>query len=77
VSEASKQVSAVDEPSKSSRTILIAIAVALAIWGTYLAIGTFVYGRRPIGALIVLACTAVFLGVWGLALWSRERSRRD
>jgi uncharacterized membrane protein len=61
---------------------LAILAAALMIWAGALALGAYLQLgadrpqhdiRRP---LIVVGCMAVFLGVWGLALWLRARRLR-
>jgi hypothetical protein len=55
------------------------LAAALIVWSGWLALGSYLQLgadqpqhdiRRP---LIVMGSMAVFLGVWGLALWLRSR----
>lgn len=57
------------------------IALAVAAWGVYHAIGAYRYNHNPWRAVMVLACVGGFLGFWGLLLRSarfRElRNRRD
>jgi hypothetical protein len=61
---------------------LAILAAALMLWAGGLALGAYLQlgadrpqhdMRRP---LIVVGCMAVFLGVWGLALWLRARRLR-
>jgi hypothetical protein len=71
------------ESKSNQRGILIGIMLALAAWGIFLALGAYWYGYdpqhgnityspNPLRGLIVLACAALFLGMWNLLL-SRRR----
>jgi hypothetical protein len=55
------------------------LAVVLLVWAGLFAVGAYLQPgtdgpkhdlRKP---LIIMGCMAVFLGVWGLALWNRSR----
>jgi membrane protein DedA with SNARE-associated domain len=61
---------------------LAILAAALVIWAALLALGAFLElgadqprhdFRKP---MLVLGAMAVFLAVWGLALWMRGRRQR-
>jgi hypothetical protein len=67
-------------PDRLLRWVMIAVAV----WGGMLALGTFLFGLdaetgkpafrpNPFRGLIVLCVVGTFLGVWSLALRSRQR----
>jgi membrane protein DedA with SNARE-associated domain len=68
-------------PPSKSRLLLAAIIGALVIWAGLLALGAFLnwgadqphHDARKAG--IVLGTMAVFLGVWGMALWLRARRK--
>jgi membrane protein DedA with SNARE-associated domain len=58
---------------------LALIAAALLIWAAFFALGSYLQIgadhprhdlRKP---LIIMATMAIFLALWGLALWLRER----
>ena len=59
------------------------LMLAVGAWGGLLALGALLFGYRDEGGvglsidvrrgLIVLACVAGFLGVWGSAMWLRAR----
>jgi membrane protein DedA with SNARE-associated domain len=60
-----------------------ALAAALVVWAVLFAVGAYLElgadrpahdWRKP---LVVLACMAVFLALWGLALWRSARRRRE
>ena len=60
-------------PSAKAETILRWIMVAVLVWGTTLAAGSWTFNhdiRRPI---IVFACVVGFLGFWNVMLASRRR----
>lgn len=67
---------------KQAAYLLGGIIAALAVWGIYLAIGSYLSlggGTRPLDirrALIVLACMGGFLLFWGVLLWNRARSQK-
>ena len=63
------------DPSDQRQRAIPYIVIALIVWGTLLAVGTFVFRgeydfRKP---LIVLACVWLFVGFWGLMLWVHRR----
>ena len=71
------------DPKTNQRHIILAIMLALAAWGIFLALGAFLYGYdpqhggityapNPLRGLIVLACAALFLGFWNLLLLKRR-----
>ncbi|PQO46375.1 hypothetical protein [Blastopirellula marina] len=69
---------------KQTAYLLGGIIAALAVWGIYLAIGSYLSlggGTRPMDirrALVVLACMGGFLLFWGALLWNRARiQKRD
>ena len=60
-------------PSAKAETILRWIMLAVLVWGTTLAAGSWTFNhdiRRPI---IVFACVVGFLGFWNAMLASRRR----
>jgi hypothetical protein len=65
-----------ERPPISNRALLTTIVVALAAWGAYAAIGSYLYNLNPWRAVIVLACMATFLGLWMILLWNQQRARR-
>ncbi|MEX0937641.1 MAG: hypothetical protein WDZ59_07250 [Pirellulales bacterium] len=67
-------------PSRADRRAIRWIMLAVAVWGVLLALGTYLYVERvgmrirPIAAaLVVLVCTAAFLGLWAAVLARRGR----
>lgn len=67
-----------EQEQKSRSRVVAGIAIAIAVFGVIVAAGVYWSDpspdwRKP---LVVLAASGVFLGVWGLALRSRNRSRR-
>jgi hypothetical protein len=59
------------EPEAMQRRWMIPyIVVGIIVWGSLLALGTFIYGgydyRKP---LIVLGCVALFIALWGVMIW--------
>jgi hypothetical protein len=57
----------------SQRTLLLLIMGGLALWSIYVAIGAYQYNYNPWRVVVILGCTALFLGMWALALWNRNR----
>jgi len=60
-------------PATKADTILRWIMVAVLVWGTILAAGSWTFNhdiRRPI---IVFACVVGFLGFWNAMLAARRR----
>lgn len=57
----------------SQRTLLLLIMGGLALWSIYVAVGAYQYNFNPWRIVVILGCTAFFLGMWLLALWSRSR----
>ena len=66
----------------TNRQLLQIIMVAVAIWGSTLALGAFLFGRdpetgnitlsiNPMRGLIVFGCVASFLGFWAIMLATR------
>jgi hypothetical protein len=45
----------------------------LALWSIYVAVGAYQYNYNPWRIVVILGCTALFLGMWALALWNRNR----
>ena len=45
------------------------------IWGIYVAVGVFWYGLNPGGAIAVLVCVGMFLGIWLLLLRTQKRDK--
>jgi hypothetical protein len=65
------------QPSQfSTRWVLALVMGGVVLWGIYVAIGAYRYNPNPWRAVIVLACTGTFLGVWLLLLWARARRGR-
>lgn len=69
--------------SKSTVYLMVGVIAALALWGIYLAIGSYLglaEGTRAYDirrGLIVFACMSGFLLFWGVLLWNRKRSMRS
>ncbi|QDU78105.1 hypothetical protein Pan97_51860 [Bremerella volcania] len=65
--------------SKNTVYLMAGVIAALALWGIYLAIGSYLglaEGTRGYDirrGLIVFACMAGFLLFWGVLLWNRRR----
>ncbi|GAA4431701.1 hypothetical protein [Bremerella cremea] len=65
--------------SKQTLYLLGGIIAALAVWGIYLAIGSYLgmgEGTRAYDirrGLMVIACMGGFLLFWGALLWNRNR----
>jgi hypothetical protein len=67
------------EPAQSpdaNRRLVVGLFVALAVWGLYLAVGSYVYKQDVRRPLVVFGCVAVFLGCWLALLVARNRRRR-
>jgi hypothetical protein len=70
-----------DKSRKNWRPIVI-LAAALVVWAALLALGAFFelgadQPRRDLRKpLLVLGTMALFLSLWGLALWHRSRRQR-
>jgi hypothetical protein len=61
------------EPSGNSlRWVLVLIAVSVAAWGVFHAIGAYQLNHNPLRAVMVLACVGAYLGFWGLMLAARR-----
>lgn len=71
-----------NENTDQRRTLRF-IMLALAAWFIFLALGAFLFGLdpetraiklslNPLRGLIVLACAALFLGVWNILLFRRR-----
>ncbi len=56
----------------AQRKLVIGLFVALAAWAIYLAIGAYLFNRNPWQSLMTIACMAVFLGLWCVALLVRK-----
>jgi hypothetical protein len=68
-----------------ARRVLWGIGIALVLWGSYLALGTYVFRseldlrapleqRKPLDIrkpLIVLGCVGGFVSCWGFLVWRR------
>ncbi len=69
--------------SKNAGYLLAMVIAALAVWGIYLAIGSYLGladGTRGFDirrGLIVIACMGGFLLFWGALLWNRQRRLRS
>lgn len=71
--------------SHQAAYLLAGIIGALALWGIYLAIGSYLgWGNRDPNTqfdirrgLIVIACMGGFLLFWGALLWNRNRRLRS
>ena len=67
-----------DERSPMSpRTLLALIMGGLIVWGIYVAVGVFWYGLNPAGAIAVLVCVGMFLGIWLLLLRTQKRDKEE
>jgi hypothetical protein len=71
-----------DPEERSTRRPLVLLAVALGLWGLYLAVGaTGVFVQRslfdPRKSAIVVACVGAFLALWGFVLRTRRGSATD
>lgn len=64
-----------ERPPMSPRTLLALIMGGLIIWGIYVAVGVFWYGLNPGGAIAVLVCVGMFLGIWLLLLRTQKRDK--
>ncbi|RCS40725.1 hypothetical protein DTL42_25520 [Bremerella cremea] len=66
--------------SKQTNYLIGGIIAALALWGIYLAIGSYLgMGEKTRQfdirrGLIVAGCMATFLLFWGALLWNRQRN---
>ncbi|MBA2114817.1 hypothetical protein [Bremerella alba] len=69
--------------SKNSVYLIVGVITALAVWGIYLAIGSYLglaEGTRGYDirrGLIVFASMGSFLLFWGALLWNRQRRLRS
>jgi ABC-type transport system involved in Fe-S cluster assembly fused permease/ATPase subunit len=63
-------------PAMSQRNLLLLIMGGLVAWSLYVAIGAYMYNYNPWRVVVILGCTAVFLGFWLLALWNRKRRQK-
>ncbi len=67
--------------TNSLRWAIAVIAVAVAAWGVFHAIGAYRLNHNPARPLMVLGCVAAYLVFWGLMLRSRrvrlERQRKE
>lgn len=61
--------------SLSAGRIIAGLMLAVLVWGVYLAVGSYRYGRgrADLRAATILAATLAFLGLWGAMLWWRQR----
>ncbi len=70
------------KPKSSPRRVVVGIMLAVVVWGTVLALGTYLYryeaepdildGQRAVRrALVVVGCTLGFLAFWGVSLARR------
>ncbi len=66
-----------ERPPMSPRTLLALIMGGLIIWGIYVAVGVFWYGLNPGGAIAVLVCVGMFLGIWLLLLRTQKRDKEE
>ncbi|HVU88305.1 MAG TPA: hypothetical protein VHD36_13375 [Pirellulales bacterium] len=60
------------KPASSLRWVLPLIAVAVAAWGVFHAVGAYQLNHNWARPLMVLGCVAAYLGFWGLMLRSRR-----
>ncbi len=71
-----------------SRRLLLAVMAAVGVWGSLLALGTFLFGYdqsngevhfapHPLRGMIVLVCVALFLGGWAVLLWRRMEGSKS
>jgi hypothetical protein len=69
--------------ARDSKRLLLGVMVAVAIWGSTLALGAFLFGLdeatgkvafspNPLRGGIVLACVAFFVGGWALLVQLRQ-----
>jgi hypothetical protein len=67
------------QPAKTepSRRLIILLAVALAGWGLYHAVGAWLFNHDVRRGLVVFACMAAFLCWWLLLLRFRAKRRRE
>ncbi|MEX2114058.1 MAG: hypothetical protein WD845_12780 [Pirellulales bacterium] len=63
-------------PAISQLALLALIMGGLVVWSIYVAIGAYLYNYNPWRVVVIMACTALFLGFWLLALWNRNRRAR-
>lgn len=57
-------------PQQTIRLIML----ALLAWGVFHAVGAYRFNHNPWRGFVVLACSLVFLGFWGLLLaWRASR----
>ena len=70
--------------TKTGRTVLIVLTVALAVWGVYHALGSYFGGmgnenlqRDFRRSLVVLGCMAAFLGFWWWLMLTRKPRKRE
>ena len=55
------------------RWILMLVFATVLAWGTYLAVGAYLYNNDPRRGLIVMGSFAFFLAFWGAMLGLRAR----
>jgi hypothetical protein len=60
------------KPANPLRWVLPTIAVAVAAWGVFHAIGAYRFNHNLARPVMVLGCVAAYLGFWGLMLRSRR-----
>ena len=71
-----------DKPADRQR-MLYGLMVAVAVWGSTLALGAFLFGYdetagqvtfspNPVRGLITLSCVAAFVGTWLLLVWRKR-----
>jgi hypothetical protein len=64
----------VSNADRQNRWMLLAIVLAVALWGIYHAVGAYLLNFNPWRGLMVLACVGAFLGFWALLLFRRSRN---
>ncbi len=63
--------------SQSNRRIVLWIVAGLIAWGAYLAIGDYVQNQNWRRSAVTIACVAVFLIIWLVAMATGRRGRES
>jgi len=65
----------------TANRVILLIAVVVAAWGVYHAVGAYLFNHNPWRGVVVLGCVAAYLGFWSLMLSARrarlERQGRE